>query len=345
MIEILNDKKEWSEQLAMAENFDFYHTYDYHQLSKNDDESPILLKYTDGTTTLVLPLVIRPIENSNYKDATSVYGYAGLLVLHLDEQFNKEKFHEELITFFNENKIVSVFSRLHPFIEHQEEIHQGLGTITELGKVVYKNLTDSLEVQRAEYNRRLKTYINKSRKFCTVIEGNLDEHLDAFIQLYVENMKRVDAEDRYFFDTDYYYRLLSSDDYDSKLMLCKHNETQEIIAGAIFMKTGNIVQYHLSGLSDDYFDLNPIKLLIDEMRIIATNEGFKYLNLGGGLGSKENSLFKFKSSFSKDFKSFKIWKYIVDEKAYKILSDKHLASQSESENLDLGFFPLYRSQV
>ncbi len=345
MIEIIKHKKEWNEQLAMVKHLDFYHTYDYHHLSKNDDELPILIKYTDGLTSLVLPLLLRNIDNSDFKDATSVYGYVGVLALNIDKQFKKENFHKELNAYFNENKIIAVFSRLHPFLEHQEEIHEGLGTITALSKVVYKDLSETLEDQRAKYNRRLKTYLNKSRKVCTVIEGKIEENLESFIDLYLENMKRVNADESYFFDTDYYYRLLTSSDINSKLMLCKLNETQEIIAGAIFIKTGNIVQYHLSGLSEDYFELNPIKLIIDEMRIESTNEGFKYLNLGGGRGSKEDSLFKFKSGFSKDYKTFKIWKYIVDENAYRILTENHLGTQLENDDLDIGYFPAYRSPI
>lgn len=345
MIEIINDKKEWSTQLSMAQHFDFYHTYDYHHLSKNDDESPILIKYTDGFTTLILPLLLRSIKNTEYKDATSVYGYAGVLILSIDKQFKKENFHKELIQLFNENNIIAVFSRLHPFLETEESILDDLGKITSLGYVVNIDLTDSIENQRAKFNRRLKTYLNKSRRSCTVIEGNISEHLELFIELYNENMKRVDADDCYFFETDYYHKLLSSEDIDSSLMLCKHNETQEIIAGAIFLKTGDIVQYHLSGLSEEYFELNPIKLIIDEMRIQATHKGFTHFNLGGGLGSKEDSLFQFKSSFSKNYKTFKIWKYIVNEDIYKILAENHLKTQLKNEDLDKGYFPAYRAPI
>ena len=57
------------------------------------------------------------------------------------------------------------------------------------------------------------------------------------------------------------------------------------------------------------------------MRVNATNQGFKYYNLGGGLGGKEDSLFKYKSSFSKDFRDFQIWRYEVNKKAYDELSE------------------------
>ena len=80
MIELIEDKKEWKEQIAIIKHSDFYYTYDYHQLSRNDDERPILIKYTEGETSLIMPLLLRDIEDSNYKDVTSVYGYAGPLI-------------------------------------------------------------------------------------------------------------------------------------------------------------------------------------------------------------------------------------------------------------------------
>lgn len=339
MIEVIKDKKDWNEQLDTVEHFDFYHTYDYHHLSKNEDESPVLLKYSNQGTILVLPLLIRSISNSEYKDATSVYGYAGVLALNIQDDFDKEDFHKELNTFFNAEKIISVFSRLHPFFEQEEGLLEGLGSITTLGKVVYIDLNDPIDIQRQKYSRRLKTYVNKANKSCTVIEGNTEEHLETFIELYHENMKRVDADDSYFFSKAYYKQIFSDSDLNSELSLCIDNETKKIIAAAIFIKTGNMVQYHLSGLSEDYMELNPIKLIIDKERIKATEEGFKFFNLGGGRGSEEDSLFKFKSSFAKNFKEFKIWKHIVNEDIYNELAEKHLSTDTETD-----FFPAYRAK-
>ena len=163
--------------------------------------------------------------------------------------------------------------------------------------------------------------------------------------LYEENMRRVDADDSYFFSDKYYQEILSSDDFESVLKLCIHNETQSIIGAAIFIKTGDIVQYHLSGLSEDTYEVDPIKLIIDEARIEATDEGYKIFNLGGGRGSNEDSLFRFKSGFSKDFKDFKVWKYIVDEEAYKNLVKNRLGTTEDIELSYSGFFPAYRAKL
>ena len=104
------------------------------------------------------------------------------------------------------------------------------------------------------------------------------------------------------------------------------------------IKTDSIIQYHISGTRDKYLHLTPIRVLIDEMRIRGTEQGYKYFNLGGGLGSSEDSLFNFKASFSKDFKDFKIWKYVVNQSLYE-----NLVKQYSDLNGNQEFFPLYRN--
>ena len=111
----------------------------------------------------------------------------------------------------------------------------------------------------------------------------------------------------------------------------------------MFTKKNTIVQYHLSGTSERFLDLNPIKLLIDEMRIIGTKENFSYFNLGGGVGSKEDSLFHFKSGFSKDSMPFKVWKYMVNPTIYNdlVLQRNDIRYCEKS----LLYFPRYRVSI
>lgn len=343
MIEIIRNRECWNQQLSSVEQLDFYHTYDYHHISKSPNEVPVLIKYTDGDNGLLLPLLIRDVEGTDYKDAISVYGYVGILTFNLDEHVNKENFHKELHAFFIENKIVSVFSRLHPFMENQKSLLEGLGTLSIRGKVVYIDLKDTLENQRSMFSKRMKTYLNKARRTCTIVESKSKDDLDTFVHLYHKNMKRVNAVDSYFFDHNYFYQLTESDEFITKLMLCIHNETQAIAGVALFTKKGKFIQFHLSGLDENHFDLNAIKFIIDEMRIQSVNKQYEYLNLGGGRGSNEDSLFAFKRSFSKNFKDFMIWKYIVDEEAYRILVEDHFELPIQTVIKDVDFFPAYRA--
>lgn len=343
MIEVITKKKDWNMALEAVEDSDFYHTFYYHDLSKKNNEIPTLIKYQDNSSYILLPLLVRDIENSEYKDATSVYGYSGLLSVIDDSSFNNENFQSELKQYFLDNKIISVFSRLHPYLKNQETILKGMGVFVNPGNVIYVDLTESLEDQRKQYSSRLKTYLNKDRKECKVIVGETEAHVKIFIELYYENMRRVNANESYFFEESYFYKLLSSPDFDTELLLCKRNDNDEILGGAIFIKKGNIVQYHLSGLGNEYLDVNPIKLIIDQMRIKAKKGGYEVFNLGGGRSNKQDSLYTFKRSFSKNSKPFLLWNYIADEKAYQnLLAKQQKVESSVNFEIDKEFFPAYR---
>jgi lipid II:glycine glycyltransferase (peptidoglycan interpeptide bridge formation enzyme) len=132
--------------------------------------------------------------------------------------------------------------------------------------------------------------------------------------------------------------MVYSKDFKSEVLLAIDNESGQTIGASQYIMTNDIVQYHLSGTKDDFLHLMPTKLLIDEMRMIASEKGYVYFNLGGGLGGRDNdSLFNFKSSFSKDFKDFNLWKYICNQKIYdELVLKKGILDESD-------YFPLYRS--
>lgn len=338
-LKVIEDKTEWGKALEEVENFDFYHTYDYHHISKKKQDKAVLLKYNEEDKLICLPLIVRKIENTSLNDATSVYGYAGPLQKNILQNFDNTQFLNSINIFFTENKIVSVFSRLNPFINKQEIILNGLGEITHLGNIVNIDLTKSLDEQRMIFSKTTKRYLNKGNKLITLRRSNKKEDILEFKKLYYENMQRVNAEDNYYFNEEYFLGLISSDQFITEVIFAILKETKEIISAAMMIKTNNIIQYHISGTKTEFLDISPIRSLIDHTRINGTEEKYQFFNLGGGLGSNEDSLFKFKSSFSKDLKSFKLWKFIVDQEAYNKLCsslDAHKIKQNSN------YFPLYR---
>ena len=340
MIEIIKEKEIWDNLVQKCDFADFYHTYDYHHTAKTTGEEPILIHYSENNRTIVLPLLFRNIKYSLYKDATSVYGYPGPITKNITSDFDYGLFQKELHRLLREQNIISVFSRLNAFIPHQENRLHGLGRTETLGRVVYIDLNEKLDEQWKLYNRRLRTYINKSRTIYTIKEANVHADLDSFIELYYENMRRVNANKDYFFDKKYFLDLINSSDFETEVLLAISRKTGEVAGGAMFTKKNTIVQYHLSGTSERFLDLNPIKLLIDEMRIRGTQENYSFFNLGGGVGSKEDSLFYFKSGFSKYTLPFKVWKYIVNPNIYEDLVQQRKDIRFCEETLQ--YFPRYR---
>jgi len=337
-IQIIKAKEQWGALLSEIEQFDFYHTFDYHQLSKQPNEQPILIKYQKGNSIIGLPLLLRRIYETEYYDITSVYGYVGSIHKNIDKDFDKDLFQTQLKKYFKEQNIVSLFSRLNPYIDFQENVLSGLGDIIALGDVVNIDITNSIEVSRSNYSKSTKSRVNKARKQCYVKSIASDADINIFVDIYYENMKRLNAKDSYFFDRDYFFNFYKSSDFETEILLVYDSETDLAIAGSMFVKTNQIIQFHLSGTRDAYLNIAPARVFLDEMRLIGTEDGFRYFNLGGGLGAERDSLFEFKSSFSKDFKSFKVWKYIVNKKAYIDLSNQFSNSEKNQD-----YFPLYRN--
>ncbi|HYX05611.1 MAG TPA: peptidoglycan bridge formation glycyltransferase FemA/FemB family protein, partial [Bacteroidales bacterium] len=250
--------------------------------------------------------------------------------------FNNKLFAKILLTYFQKNNIISVFSRLNPYIKNQLEILKYFGDIVNQGKVVNINLNLDITVQKQNYQNRLKTQINQSRRNCIIKKASTTEDLKDFIDIYYENMSRVGAKNCYFFSENYFKKILASNHFNAEILMAQDKKSSVTIAGCLFVTTNNIVQYHLSGTKFEFLHLSPTKILIDEMRIIASKRGMRYFNLGGGVGGKYNSsLFHFKSLFSKDFKDFNLWKLIVNHKAYDELVEKRI-------NTNTLFFPKYR---
>lgn len=337
MIKIIKSKKEWDSFLDNVDYYDFYHTYDYHELSIKDGEEFVLITYTINDILIGLPFILRQISGSIYKDITSVYGYAGPVSKNVNENFDNLKFSEALKSCLKDQNIVSVFSRLNPFINFQHNVLKGIGEIKNIGNIVNIDLLKPLDIQRQNYQRRIKTQINKARRLCTVKKVTTKEGLLQFIEIYYKNMDRVQARSSYYFKPDYFFKFIESKSLQTDLLLVTLNSSKTIIAGAMFTKTNNIIQYHISGCEEKYLDIAPIKLLIDEMRIRGTQEGYRYFNLGGGYGAQNDSLLRFKMSFSKQLVGFSVWNYIVNQDVYDELINP-------KETVQLDYFPQYRSQ-
>lgn len=337
--DVITQKDHWDRLLAEIGTYDFYHTYDYHKLSKAPNEKAVLLKYQKKKTLIGLPLLLKNIEGTDFFDATSVYGYAGPIGKNVPKDFDNNDFLNYLNSYFESNNIITVFSRLNPFIPNQENILKNYGNVVKQGKVVNIDLTLSPDFVRQGYHRRLKTHVNKARRECTIRRALNAKEFAKFVEVYYENMDRVNAKKYYYFSKEYFEQITNSSDFETVVLLAEEKESKEVIAGSMFIMTNNIVQYHLSGAKGDYLHLNPVKLLIDEMRLMAQDQGYTFLNLGGGLRGQDNdSLFRFKSSFSEDHKIFNLWKLVVNQKVYqRLVEDKDVQGPND-------FFPLYRAE-
>lgn len=327
----------WLEVIKKAKLTDFYHTSVYHQLDNQYDSC--LFCISEDNYFIALPIVIRSIDESGYNDFTSVYGYPGPIYSHDYNQLPNSlvvHFKEEFTKFCVEQRIVSGFMRLNPLID-QKELMQELGNVVDLNKTISIDLTQSIEEQRKPFRKSLKSELNQLRRKGFSVSVATDQvEIDEFIAIYYETMDRVEAETAYYFSKDYFHNFLTNSEFSTKLLVCKQDGI--ITAGAIFTLTAKVMQYHLAGTKEAYIKETPMKLILDEARLLGTELGMTDLHLGGGVGgSDDDSLFRFKSGFSKNFKQFSIWKAIFNPEKYQ-----ELVKEKNLKEVNSNFFPLYR---
>lgn len=333
---------EWDLVVKFSYFYDFYQTELYHSLEVCDNEKAIFLHGEYENQTISFPIIIRKIPNSDYFDATSVYGYCGPISSNDFTEISNdfvELYQTELINFFNDNNVISVFSRLHPLM-NQLPLFLNFGNVVNINKTVAIDLKEPIDIQRQGYSRAYKNQINKlARKGYTTRFLKLDE-IDEFISLYYETMDRVNAKEYYYFKKNYFLKFLENNAFDSKIIIAE-NQFGEITSGAIFTITNKIMQYHLGGTKNKFLLDTPIKMVMDHARLFGSELQLDFLHLGGGVGGADDDmLFRFKSGFSKNFFQFSVWNLIIDEKKY---GDLVRQNNVKLEDFPI-FFPLYRAK-
>jgi hypothetical protein len=331
--------------------YDIYHLPSYHRLAEEQGEGQAtLFVFEMDDDVIAVPLLLRQcakvsgLEGEASCDATSVYGYPGP-ISSLQQPTEKllNHFSAAFRDYLEDHKVVTAFSRLNPLFEQPLLLDQ-LGQILEIGPTAAIDLTLSTEVQYQRYRKSHRYEIEKAQE--EGVRGIHDTdwtYLQDFIDVYYETMRRVNADDYYFFDQGYFSRLRQL--LGEHLHLFVALKDGRVISGALFTYCNGIIQYHLSGTDSDYRALAPSKLILDTVRCWGNEIGAKVFHLGGGVGGKKDGLFRFKAGFSDQVYQFKIWRMIVDPRAYQQLVDQkqHWNQAHGLEVADSEYFPAYRA--
>ncbi|MGB6151072.1 MAG: hypothetical protein WBG48_03700 [Pricia sp.] len=125
-----------------------------------------------------MPILIGNIQGTTNMDATSVSGYAGPLCSGLSDSFDNSKFVAGLFDYFQSRNIISVFSRLNPFIDNQDVVLSGLGHQNVGGPIITIDTGLRPEAQRSNCSRSLKTVSFKPNYLNSY--GTICQHFEIF---------------------------------------------------------------------------------------------------------------------------------------------------------------------
>ena len=325
---------------------DVYHLPEYGTLSaQGTDSIPIAYLAEDGETRLLIPLLETrvPAELSGgtrWSDLASPYGYASPLLVGDHARFSSllRGFAEACA----ERGSVAAFLRSHPLIPPDWSPAPSWNTertaahLVSRGETVFIDLTKSAASLRGELRTDHRRGIDRLLK--RGYSSSVDDWslYGKFLVLYWRTMERVQASSSYFFP-EAYFRAIPELLRGRVHLISILDPEGEVVAGGLFFKSGDIIQYHLGGSDPAQMKLSPSKLSIHAATQWGQAIGARSLHLGGGLGAREDPLFWFKSGFSPLRRSYSTLGVLADCKAYAELLVRSGGDPMSS------FFPAYRA--
>lgn len=350
MIKIIpwDNIQEWNSVLKSFPRYDVYYMREYVAAFKiHGDGEPLLIYYNSQNLRAVKVVMKRRIEladvsflQTGFYDLISPYGYGGFI---FDGDVSKEILKQLLLEYnhiLNNNNIISEFTRFHPLLDNSSSIKETIPVI-ELGKTISMDLSSEENIWN-NISSKNRNMIRKAQKNGIVINNGLSKDLMAeFIAIYNATMERDYASDYYFFKEEFYQSVLDNLKDNCKIFYATLEG--KIIAMSIILYANSYMHYHLSGSLFEYRQFAPSNLLLYEAALWGYQQGFKVFHLGGGIGSGEDNLFKFKQAFNKNSShTFAIGKYIYNQEIYdRLVNAKKDTDPDFDENSN--FFPLYRA--
>jgi len=328
-----------------AVSHDFYHLPAYAEFAAKQEGGEAAAFYVrEGQSCLLIPLVVRPLPAAlqapaSWLDAVSPYGYPSPLLHHAEREEDAEALMRCFVTSGCDAGIVSAFLRFHPLLPFPMEALSRHGEAVHHGETVYVDLTLSDEAfwsgMRLNHRRGVRRLSRDG--FAARVDDWSD--WESFIAIYSETMDRLEAQPYYRFGRAYFDELRAA--LGDRLHLCSVlSPSGDVAAAGLFTTVSGVVGYHLGGTAGRYLAQAPTKLMFNQVRSWARNEGARVFHLGGGLGGASDSLFHFKSGFSPLRSSFHTGRIVFDQDRYRWLCRRSRAPACDGASG--GYFPAYR---
>ena len=336
----LKQNDQWESIVRSFKQYDVYWLSGYVKAFQiHGDGEPLLFYYNDASTRGINVVMKRDvakdkhfvgkIEEGQYFDFATPYGYGGWLI---EGEKTDELFHA-YHSWCENNGIISEFVRFHPMAKNHEKA-QSFYEVIQLGEVVHMDL-ESPEVIWNNITSKNRNVIRKAIKNnVKIYNGRYPEIYETFREIYNGTMDKDEAEEYYYFEPEFYTSIL--DDLPQNAQVFYAVKDGVVIAASILLATNGMMDYHLSGSLREYSGLAATNFLLYEAALWGSANGYKNLYLGGGVGSGEDSLFKFKRAFYKG----ELNRFYIGKKTYN--QEKYGELLAMREPFESGYFPKYR---
>ena len=338
----LEQSEQWDAIVRSFREYDTYWQSGYVKAFQiHGDGEPLLFFYDDLSGTRGINVVMKrdiakdvhfmgKIPEGVYFDFATPYGYGGWII----EGVETESLFQAYDEWMQMNGIVSEFVRFHPMIKNHEKCGN-FYDVVQLGEVVHMDLS-SREIIWNNLTSKNRNMIRKAEKNgIKVYSGRFPEIFEQFRLIYNGTMDKDNANEYYYFRPEFYSSVL--EDLPQNAQVFWAEKDHQIIAASIMLTANGRMNYHLSGSVREYSHLAPGNLILYEAALWGCAHGCKTLYLGGGVGSGEDGLFKFKKAFYRgELNRFYIGKKVFDQEKYTKLLELR------NDEFNSKYFPRYR---
>lgn len=337
----IEQAQQWDETVKGFAEYDVYYLSGYVKAFYiHGDGDPFLLYYDGEGLRAIYVYMRRPTSIEGIFDSVTPYGYGGVLFEGDASEENKAAFWKEYLAKMDEEHIVDNFVRYHPVLKNAVPM-KSISNVIDLGKTIAFDLTAPVVIWENIISKN-RNMIRKAEKNGIEIHHGKDLTLfKDFRRIYNATMDKDNAEEYYYFG-DKFYESIHNDLRDNYEMFYAVYEGH-IIAMSIMLFANKQMHYHLSGSMIEYRNLAPSNLLLYKAALWGCEHGFKTFHLGGGVGSGEDNLYKFKAAFNKNSDyQFSIGKQVFNHERYNELVKIRKESDSSFDETS-HYFPLYRA--
>lgn len=345
----IDEIEKWDKIVERFNDNDIYYFAAYSKAFKaNGDGEPILFYYEDRDIRAMNVVMKRDIANdprfrgkiksNKYFDLSTPYGYGGFLIEGKVTEASIKSLEFEYSAFCQKAGIISEIVRMHPLLKNANYLG-GLYEIENLGKTVTMLLNSKEEIWN-NLNTNKRRWIKKSIDSGIEIYWGRDPRLfEEFKNMYFQTMKKNKAKEYYFFNDSFFDSLLEDLKYHATIFYALYKGKKVAMVLVLYVK--GKIHHHFSASDKEFQHLASTNLLMYEVARWGSVNGYQTFHLGGGVGSREDSLYKFKEGFNKKSDTtFSIGKKIFDPERYKELIEIRRVEGHFDETEK--FFPLYR---
>lgn len=281
------------------------------------------------------------IDGEKYYDIVTPYGYGGPLITcsaETDKTELVQAFELAFQQYCDVNHIVGEFVRFHPVLGNALDF-KGCYNIEFMRKTVGTNLKDYANPIQEEFSKSTRKAIRHALRLGIEYRITVNpENLDKFAELYHINMKRVHANDFYYFDKVYFDRILHF--FGEHVVLVEAIFEGDVIGAELHFAYNNLIHTHLSGTLEGYSHLSPVYVMTYAIALWGKENGMDIIHAGGGTTNEsDDSLLLFKKKFGKNTEfDFYVGRKVWNEVVYKKLCKASGATPEEV------FFPAYRAK-